>query len=151
MTVLVKELLVFFPRGLPRSLLESLPLHKGKNARKDCIRPQLEALAKTCSATSALHLALCRPGEWPFASVTTAGSGSDRAGEQELMEDLGLHCVHVTGHGKGKKVYYVPDKSVAGQAQEEFEEWLKSGTHPGTGAASTPGTPVLLPPTAGGI
>ena len=150
MTVLVKELLVFFPKGLPRSLLESLPLHKGENARKDRIRAQLEALAKTCPATSALHLALCRPGEWPFASVTKAGSGSDRAGEQELMEDLGLHLVRVTGRGKGKKVYYVPDTSVTKKAQEEFEEWLRVGTLPSPGApASTLGTPALLSPTAG--
>jgi len=135
MTSLVKELLVFFPSGLPRSLLESLPLHKGKNNCKDRIRVRLQHLAKSCPPTSALYLAICRPEEWPYTSVTMAGSGKSRNVEQKLMEDLGLHHIHLPGPENGRLVYYVPDLLVAKHAQQEFDEWFKTGSLPGSEVA----------------
>lgn len=64
MLELVDELLAFFPRGLPRSLLQALPLHNGRSSRTEEIRERLEALARSLSPDTVLYRAFCEPDAW---------------------------------------------------------------------------------------
>ena len=151
MLELVDELLTFFPRGIPRSLLQALPLHNGRSSRTEEIRERLEALARSLSPDTVLYRAFCEPDAWAYSDVPVGGSGDSGRLEKEMMEVLGLTVHSARGYVQGPQVYYLPAPTRLAQAQQEFEEWLKTGTLPDSGVtAGTPRTPALLPPTAAG-
>ncbi|WP_157451831.1 hypothetical protein [Deinococcus aquatilis] len=134
MSLLVDELSSLFPNGLPRKLLEGLPLHSGTSNTKADVEAQLHRLAVTRPPDSPLRLALLTPNEWQYGSVvhTPASTGDGSRMERELMETLGYQQVKVMGQGKGGQTIYVRDPLKKEQAQAEFKVWLSTGSLPGS-------------------
>ncbi|MGY2892848.1 hypothetical protein [Deinococcus sp. UYEF24] len=144
MTELALDLLRIFPSGLPRALLQALPIHKGTGKRKQQVYERLTALAADLGPDSPLHQAMCAPDQWAYTDVRPGGTGNGSKIEKEAMEAAGLSKAKVTGNVQGSQIYYLPDPALAEKAQQDFEHWLAAGerpAHPAERAAGTPEAP----------